>query len=104
MREAMSRFSLKSSAVPNASSLAASTEKFPSYAFHRMARTKNQVGESETAIFLPRKSEPSAPTFCKMMSELVPPLPTGETWKPVGAVRKKLLAFSETGRTSSELP
>jgi hypothetical protein len=65
MREAMSRRSSKSMAVPNAISLAAITEKFPSYECHLGSVVKNQSGESEIASFLPRKSEPRAATFCK---------------------------------------
>src|SRR6267154_1781378 len=61
-------------------------------------------GESEIASLLPRKSDPRAPTFCKMFNGAMPPAPTGETWKPVGAVRKKMFALSGTrSAVSSEL-
>src|SRR5947208_11800723 len=103
MREAMFRFSLKSSAVPNVISLAAISEKLPLYPSHLVR--KNHPGESEMASFLARKSEPSAPIFCNMLSELAPPAPTGEPWNPVGAVRKQILAlYGRGGITNSELP
>ena len=104
MREAIFRFSLNFSAVSNAISLASIREKFASYARGFWLGAKNQMGESEIASFLPSKSEPRAATFCMMLNAAIPGLPTGETWNPVGAVQKKLLAFWGCGSTSSELP
>src|SRR5262249_50184184 len=95
----------KSSAVPNTISVAAIGEKFPVYPCQPGLAVKNQPGESEMAIFLPRKCEPSAPTFCNKISGLAPPPPTGESWKPVGAVQKKIGPLSgAAGTRSSELP
>src|SRR5206468_10076409 len=39
--------------------------------------------------FFSRKSSPRPPSSCNMISGVVPTFPTGEAWKPVGAVRKK---------------
>ena len=69
-----------------------------------MTGTKNQDGDSEIATLLPRKSVPRPPSFSKMIIEVLPALPTGETWKPVGAVRKKALDLSGIGWINSELP
>ncbi len=49
MRAAMSRFSLKSSAVPNTISVAAMGEKFPLYPWVPGLALQNQPGESEKA-------------------------------------------------------
>jgi hypothetical protein len=94
MRAAMSRLSRKSSAVPNTISVAAMGEKFPLYPWLPGVAVQNQLGESEKASFLPRNADPSAPTFCNMFRGFAPPPPTGESWKPVGAVRKKMLPRS----------
>ena len=105
MRAAMSRFSSKSSAVPNTISVAAMGEKCPLYPWVPGFAVQNQAGESEKATLLPRKAEPSAPTFCNMINGFAPPPPTGESWKPVGAVRKKMLPRSgAAGTNNSELP
>src|ERR1700747_2729147 len=101
----MSCFSLKSSAVLNTISVAAIGEKFPLYPSIPGFGVQNQPGESEKATLLPRKAEPSAPTFCNQVSGFAPPAPTGESWKPVGAVRKKVLPRSgASGLNNSELP
>src|SRR5262245_41187615 len=105
MRAAMSRFSLKSSAVPHNISVAAIDEEYPLYPWVPGFAVQNQPGESEKASLLLRNAEPSAPTFCNMISGFAPPLPTGESWKPVGAVRKKMLPRSgAAGLNNSELP
>ena len=102
MREAICCFSSKPRTVPNTISLAAIKEKFPLYDLQPGLVVN--PGESEIASLLPRKSDPRAPTFCKMFNGAMPPAPTGETWKPVGAVRKKMFALSGTSSAvSSEL-
>src|SRR5215467_887403 len=105
MRDAIFRFKWKSSTVPKIISLAAIGEKFPAYALQPGLTEKNHPGESETASFLPRKSESSAATLCNMANGVAPSPPTGESWNPVGAVRKKLSPLSEAaGWSNSELP
>src|SRR6266536_5332653 len=105
MRAAICRFRSKSRGLPNIISVADIGEKFPAYACQPGLVAKNQFGESEMARFLPRKLEPSAPIFCNMMSGVVPPPPTGDSWNPVGAVRKKLFPlYGLAGTRSSELP
>ena len=79
MREAISRLSLKSTALPNVNSLAANSEKFPSYQSTLVAGIRNQTGESDIASLLPRRSDPSAAIFCKIINDVVPAVPTGET-------------------------
>ena len=61
------------------------------------AGTRNQTAEIEIASFLPRRSGPRAARSCNMISGVVPTVPTGEAWKPVGASRKKTSARSRTG-------
>src|SRR5215470_17713040 len=105
MRTAISRFSPKSSEVPNTISVAAMAEKFPLYPWLLGFDVQNQPGESENASLLPCNAEPSAATFCNQMSGFAPHPATGESWKPVGAVRKKMLPRSGAGGlNNSELP
>src|SRR5439155_19005756 len=79
MREAISRFSSKSTVLPNVSSLAANNEKLPSYQSTLVAGIRNQTGEIDTASFLPRRSDPRAAIFCKMISDVAPTVPTADT-------------------------
>lgn len=105
MRLAISRFNPNSSVPPNIISVAAMAEKFPLYPWVPGFAVQNQPGESDNASLLPCNVEPSAPTFCNMINTFAPPPPTGESWKPVGAVRKKMLPRSGTGGlNNSELP
>src|SRR2546429_9514137 len=84
MREAISRFSSKSTALPNVSSLAANNEKLPSYQSTLVAGIRNQIGEIDTAGFLPRRADPRASIFCKMISDVGRTLPTADTRNHMG--------------------
>src|ERR1700746_1430698 len=104
MRFAISVFRLESRALPKRVPLAADNEKFPAYNSGLSAGVKNEVADSEIAISRPCNSEPNAPSFCKIINEVVPALPTGQTSNPVGSREKKSDALLGIGSINSELP
>src|SRR2546423_14511303 len=104
MRFARSVFRLKAGALQKRVPLAAGNEKFPSKNSGLRGGTKKELADREIAIFRPRNSGPNAPSFCKIINEVVPALPTGHTSNPVGSREKKSDALLGIGSINSELP
>jgi len=100
----MSRFSSKIQRSANTISVAAMGEKCPLYPWVPGFAVQNKAGESEKASLLPRKAEAECADFFATWSAGSHRAATGESWKPVGAVRKKMLPRSGAeGTNNSEL-